>query len=109
MALIPSTETTMQCSKDVADDCIPHMELTRVFIEIRKCQMLSKRSNGSTFIGSTGEFYEAHDVMARVSRERPVQRQKQLVPHMRKLAAGVDDNLLIRCSDYADRMTEWSK
>jgi len=95
-------------SSEITDENIPSLELTKVLIKIRKCQILCKQSQRATFIGSMQEFAHAHQVLDRVTSEKPVQTQKILIIQMRKLAEQIDVDLLARCSDYADKVTCWN-
>ena len=95
-------------SKDFSDEQMVKLPLVDIFIQIRKCQILCKQSQRTTFCGSMMEFSHAHDMLDRVQRERPVEKQRRLIQQMRQIGREYDDELLRRCSDYADKVTGWN-
>lgn len=95
-------------SKHFEDKDIPFLRLTKLFIRIRECQILSIRSQRSSFIGGALEFIDAHLIMERVIAEDPVEKQQTLLRELREISWDYDDDLLKRCRDYADRITNWN-
>lgn len=92
--------------QDNTPDCWTkqQQELIRVLREIRQCQELARRSHFSTF--SNEDYYsfvDAHEIAARVKRERPDVRHTVLVRKMKKLCVGMPVADVVACSNYVDR------
>jgi hypothetical protein len=103
----PATKDHKMKSAAYKDEDISNLPLTKIFYEIRQCQILCKQSQKSTFCGSMEEFGEAHRILDRVTRENPQEKQLKLIPKMRALSLDYDDELINRCSDYADKQSGW--
>ncbi len=101
-------ETTL-FSKDFTDEQIPDLPLYSILCHIGECQMLCKRAQSSTFVGTMCEFEEAHRIHDKVRRADPVRRQQFLIKEMHMELPKYDDDLHRRVARLADRVSGWSR
>lgn len=109
LAIAALASVPLLASDDYTDEQVANLRLTQVLLEIRECQLMQKDSMRSTFTGSMGEFVHAHEVMAEVMRDDPVEKQKRLLVELRRINREYDNELFERCRRHADTVSGWDQ